>query len=102
MDPRLAQRPAPAPERVQGEDRQGPRRLARGSESDLTKRTQSAELPTLPSAPPFSINLPAEPDGELLLGERVGEYCIDSVLGRGGFGAVYRASHPVIGKVVAI
>ncbi len=31
-----------------------------------------------------------------------GEYRIESVIGRGGFGTVYRAAHPLIGKVVAI
>jgi serine/threonine protein kinase len=46
------------------------------------------------------------PDGKagasLLPGTQVGEYIIDAKLGEGGFGAVYRASHPLIGKVVAI
>jgi len=32
----------------------------------------------------------------------VGEYRIDSVLGRGAFGTVYKATQPVIGKLVAI
>ncbi|HEU0033991.1 MAG TPA: serine/threonine-protein kinase [Kofleriaceae bacterium] len=33
---------------------------------------------------------------------RVGEYVIEEVIGRGGFGTVYRAVQPVIGKRVAI
>ena len=41
-------------------------------------------------------------DAELPLGSPVGEYTIDAVLGRGGFGTVYRGVHPVIGKQVAI
>ena len=39
---------------------------------------------------------------DLADGERVGEYVIESVLGRGGFGTVYRAVQPLIGKRVAI
>jgi eukaryotic-like serine/threonine-protein kinase len=41
-------------------------------------------------------------DPDLEAGEVVGEYVIDGKLGQGGFGAVFRASHPLIGKVVAI
>jgi len=39
---------------------------------------------------------------ELELGTVVGDYCIDELIGRGGMGDVYRATHLVIGKVVAI
>lgn len=35
-------------------------------------------------------------------GSKVGEYVIDSKIGEGGFGAVYRATHPLIGKVAAV
>ncbi len=41
-------------------------------------------------------------DPDLEPGETVGEYVIDGKLGQGGFGAVFKASHPLIGKVVAI
>jgi serine/threonine-protein kinase len=41
-------------------------------------------------------------DANLLPGTQVGEYMIDTRLGAGAFGVVYRATHPVIGKVVAI
>ncbi len=41
-------------------------------------------------------------DGDLSEGMQVGEYVVDHVLGRGGFGTVYRATHPLIGKRVAI
>jgi serine/threonine-protein kinase len=39
---------------------------------------------------------------DLASGSVVGEYRIDELIGRGGFGTVYRATHPVIGKQVAI
>jgi len=45
-------------------------------------------------APATETDLPA--------GYAVGEYVIEEVLGRGGFGTVYRAVQPVIGKRVAI
>jgi serine/threonine-protein kinase len=41
-------------------------------------------------------------DSDLAPGTPVGEYHIDDKLGEGGFGAVYRAVHPLIGKEVAI
>jgi serine/threonine protein kinase len=41
-------------------------------------------------------------DQDLASGEKVGEYVIDEKIGHGGFGAVFRATHPLIGKTVAI
>lgn len=41
-----------------------------------------------------------EPD--MKAGDVVGEYRIESKLGEGGFGAVYKAVHPLIGKSAAI
>ncbi|HEY8079778.1 MAG TPA: protein kinase, partial [Labilithrix sp.] len=41
-------------------------------------------------------------DRDLAIGDQVGEYRIEGKLGEGGFGAVYRAVHPVIGKSAAI
>ncbi|MBA3455755.1 MAG: protein kinase [Deltaproteobacteria bacterium] len=41
-------------------------------------------------------------DRELVEGDAVGEYVIRDQLGKGGFGTVYRAVQPVIGKQVAI
>ncbi len=41
-------------------------------------------------------------DRDLEPGDVVGEYVIDKKIGQGGFGTVYRAEHPVIGKKVAI
>jgi serine/threonine-protein kinase len=41
-------------------------------------------------------------DHDLVEGVTVGEYTIEKKLGEGGFGSVYRAVHPLIGKTVAI
>ena len=41
-------------------------------------------------------------DRELEPGTTVGEYTIESKLGEGGFGTVYRAVHPLIGKAAAV
>ncbi|HEX8789996.1 MAG TPA: protein kinase [Polyangiaceae bacterium] len=41
-------------------------------------------------------------DVDLAPGTMVGEYRIEGKLGEGGFGAVYRAVHPLIGKTAAI
>jgi serine/threonine-protein kinase len=41
-------------------------------------------------------------EGDLAPGTRVGEYEVEQVIGRGGFGVVYRATQPLIGKRVAI
>jgi len=44
----------------------------------------------------------AHVDRELVSGDVVGEYRIEGKLGEGGFGAVFSAVHPVIGKHAAI
>ena len=41
-------------------------------------------------------------DRSLEPGHQVGEYVIDAPIGQGGFGTVYRARHPLIGKLVAV
>jgi eukaryotic-like serine/threonine-protein kinase len=40
--------------------------------------------------------------GDLTEGFVVGEYQIEAKIGEGGFGAVYRATHPMIGKSAAV
>jgi serine/threonine-protein kinase len=41
-------------------------------------------------------------DPDLQPGQVVGEYRVEAKLGQGGFGAVFKAAHPLIGKLVAI
>ncbi len=41
-------------------------------------------------------------DPDLAAGVQVGEYIIEGKIGEGGFGSVYRAVHPLIGKAAAI
>src|SRR5215813_13805410 len=41
-------------------------------------------------------------DVDLSAGQAVGEYQVEKKLGEGGFGTVYRAKHPLIGKTAAV
>src|SRR5687767_877082 len=41
-------------------------------------------------------------DQDLKPGDIVGDYRVEERLGKGGFGAVFKAVHPLIGKQVAI
>ncbi len=52
------------------------------------------------SDPTSQLSLPPDPDLES--GQQVGEYVVDAKLGEGAFGVVFRATHPLIGKVAAI
>jgi serine/threonine-protein kinase len=55
---------------------------------------------------PHHVKAPKSAKGEqnssLPEGHTVGEYVIEKLIGEGGFGSVYRAVHPVIGKSAAI
>jgi len=44
----------------------------------------------------------ASSEEDLPAGTTVGEYVLEAKLGEGGFGAVYKAMHPVIGKAAAV
>jgi serine/threonine-protein kinase len=54
------------------------------------------------STPTAEIGTGTPIDADLEVGARVGEYEVDGKLGQGAFGSVFRAVHPLIGKVVAI
>jgi serine/threonine-protein kinase len=41
-------------------------------------------------------------DPDLVAGLQIGEYIVEGKIGAGGFGSVYRAVHPLIGKTAAI
>ncbi|NOK12552.1 serine/threonine-protein kinase [Corallococcus exercitus] len=42
------------------------------------------------------------PTGDPLLSSRIGDFTVEERIGAGGMGVVYRATHPLIGKQVAI
>jgi serine/threonine protein kinase len=44
----------------------------------------------------------ASVDRDLSPGEMVGEYRVECTIGKGSFGVVYKAVHPVIGKAAAV
>ncbi|XXY20830.1 serine/threonine-protein kinase [Sorangium sp. So ce216] len=70
-----------------------------------TCRTEHAD--GVVACPPDADTLAPDPalpgaDPDLAPGTPVGEYRIEAKIGVGGFGTVYRAMHPVIGKAAAI
>ncbi|MBL7223054.1 MAG: protein kinase, partial [Candidatus Brocadiae bacterium] len=58
------------------------------------ERSAGPEDPTQGGAPPSA--------GDPLIGQTLGEFVIESVLGRGGMGAVYKGTQPSLGRSVAI
>jgi serine/threonine-protein kinase len=70
----------------------------------LVTASHAAELrvrPPMDSTNP-SASISVAKESQLEAGQRVGEYEIEAKIGEGGFGSVFRAVHPVIGKVAAI
>jgi serine/threonine-protein kinase len=57
---------------------------------------------TASTTPAVTGAIAGDSDLDLQPGQVVGEYVVEARLGRGGFGAVFKAAHPLIGKVVAI
>lgn len=68
------------------------------------KDAQSSGYMETISATPAPAAVAAHTADEVALqpGDEVGEYVIEAVLGEGGFGTVYKAVHPLIGKQAAI
>jgi|SRR5215217_334826 len=58
----------------------------------MTARDNSLKFEAAPPAPSI----------DTLLGAQVGEFIVEERIGSGGMGVVYRATHPLIGKQVAI
>nr|MDQ3301348.1 serine/threonine protein kinase [Myxococcota bacterium] len=62
--------------------------------------TSAEELASGPTHTPGALR--GMPEKDLGAGDQVGEYVVEAQIGRGGFGTVYRAVQPLIGKRVAI
>ncbi len=79
-----------------------PLRLREDSEVDARTTRQERLLPdgAGEATTQFARGLPA--DSTLQPGAVVGEFVVDSYLGAGGMGVVYRATHPLIGKKAVI
>jgi hypothetical protein len=74
-------------------------------QSSRTSRSSQSEAPE--AEPPSDVMVPevkaiGADDRELAPGDKVGEYEVEAKIGEGGFGTVFRAQHPLIGKLVAI
>jgi eukaryotic-like serine/threonine-protein kinase len=74
----------------------------RGAGADATGRPQVPRAPFPPAESFVGSQLPLVRDAQLHPGTQVGEYVVESKVGEGGMGTVYRARHPLIGKEVAI
>ena len=72
-------------------------RVSAGRPSDRTLDGSMDETAATTAPSPGS-----DLDPDLPVGSIVGEYRVEGKLGQGGFGAVFKAVHPLIGKVVAI
>jgi tRNA A-37 threonylcarbamoyl transferase component Bud32 len=76
---------------LSADERDAARRKVRDQLAEETLADHTTEAPT-----------EAASSSDLRPGTKAGEYMIEGVLGRGGFGTVYCATHPLIGKRVAI
>ncbi len=74
----------------------------RGRDDDLGTGDTVAEVVSVSGPNARTASADPSNDADLGRGESVGEYVIEDVIGRGGFGTVYAANQPVIGKRVAI
>ncbi|HTR51216.1 MAG TPA: serine/threonine-protein kinase [Kofleriaceae bacterium] len=63
---------------------------------------QRSALLRAPAEPGLAMAAPPRNPKDLAPGTKASEYVIEAKVGEGGMGAVYRAVHPAIGKVVAI
>jgi hypothetical protein len=63
----------------------------------MEERRQTSETGRAPEVKAIGAD-----DRDLAPGDPVGEYEIEAKIGEGGFGTVFRAQHPLIGKLVAI
>ncbi len=81
--------------------RAGHGRYARGLPPDrmTTPSKTSGHTPTMPADAAGALQAI---DTTLASGTVVGEYEIEGKIGEGGFGTVYRAQHPLIGKTAAV
>src|SRR5262245_24110394 len=79
------------------DDKDGTVRVSTGDRRDARKRCDDA----LAEGKTVS-GVPGRPEVDLAAGTAVSEYVIEGAIGRGGFGTVYRAVQPLIGKKVAI
>jgi serine/threonine-protein kinase len=72
----------------------------------LLREGAEVEIDATPSQPTLHISSSLGVDEVVsptaLLGQMVGEYVVDEILGMGGVGIVYRGRHPLIGRPVAI
>jgi serine/threonine-protein kinase len=78
-------------------------------ESDATRAPMTGSVPVASAGPSAAMAVAAEPgydehamSTDLVPGFVVGEYKVDKKIGEGGMGAVYSATHPMIGKRAAI
>lgn len=75
--------------------------------AETAEPTVLSELPVEAVEPTVLNSLPSIPERtetgkDRLIGAKVGDYVVEARLGSGGMGVVYRGTHPVIGKAVAI